>query len=248
MKIVVTMAGEGSRFKEAGFKVEKHEIVFHGRTLFEWAVGSLKNFYDYEFIFISRDFISIEDFIRKKTKDMGIKKVQLKIIKNITRGQAETALLAEEFFEDDDSLIIYNIDTHINPDYLKPNIIRGDGWLPVFYAKGTKWSFVQADDNNLVSRTTEKIRISDNCSVGLYYFSSLSVFKNSINLYYKNPENTFSDLTEWYIAPLYNILIANGSKTYMYKLPTESVIVLGTPEDLISAEGRFANGDNSNNK
>lgn len=247
MKIIITMAGKGSRFKEAGFKTEKHEIVFCNKTLFEWAVESLKNFYDYEFIIISRDFNYIEDFVFKKSKNIGLKKMHLKIIQDITRGQAETALLAEEFFKDDDSLIIYNIDTYIDPDYLKPEMIKGDGWLPVFSAEGSKWSFVQADKQNLVTKTTEKIRISDNCSVGLYYFSSFSKYKRIVETYYTNSKNNLSSPSEWYIAPLYNLLIAEGNEIYMHRLPKESVIVLGTPEDLISAKWRLENGDNSRN-
>lgn len=247
MKIIITMAGKGSRFKEAGFKEEKHEIVFHGKTLFEWAIESLRNFYEYEFIFISRDFKLIEDFIRKKSENINIKKINLKIIHNVTRGQAETALLAEEFLQENDSIIIYNIDTYIDPDYLKPEMIKGDGWIPVFSAEGTKWSFVQADEHSLVSKTTEKIKISDNCSVGLYYFSSFSKFKSSLNKYL-NLENKLSSSNELYIAPLYNVLIAEGNKIYMHKLPKESVVVLGTPEDLISAKWRLVNGDNSRNK
>jgi len=248
MKILVTMAGKGSRFKEAGFNVEKHEIIFHGKTLFEWAVESLKNFYHFDFIFLSRDFNSIEKFVHNKSKDMGLKKVNIKIIDTITRGQAETALLAEDFFENDDSFIIYNIDTHIDPDYLKPEVIRGDGWLPVFSAEGAKWSFVQADKQGLVSKTTEKIRISDNCSVGLYYFSSFYKFKNIVDAYYRSSIHDSCISNEWYVAPLYNLLIEDGSKIYMHKLPAESVIVLGTPEDLVEAEWRLKNGNNSRDK
>ena len=56
MKIIITMAGQGSRFKETGIECPKHEIVARDKTLFEWSVESLKDFFeDSQFIFITRD-------------------------------------------------------------------------------------------------------------------------------------------------------------------------------------------------
>ena len=46
MNIVVTMSGEGRRFKDIGFDIPKHEIEVKGKTLFEWAILSLTNFFD----------------------------------------------------------------------------------------------------------------------------------------------------------------------------------------------------------
>lgn len=242
MKILITMAGTGSRFKKAGYDIEKHEIIFHGKTLFEWAIESLKNFKDSEFIFITRNFNYIEKFIYDKTRSVGLNKINVKIIDTITKGQAETALLAKEFFNDDDSLLIYNIDTYINPECLKLQMIKGDGWIPVFSSEGDKWSFVEADNDNLVIRTTEKVRISDNCSVGLYYFSSFLQYQSCTYKYYRDSGKP-QESKEWYVAPLYNELINSGNKVYMHKLPKKEVIVLGTPEDLIIAEERLKDGD-----
>ena len=52
MKIIITMAGEGSRFKKIGIKKSKYEIVARDKTLFEWSMLSLSDFFSEEFIFI----------------------------------------------------------------------------------------------------------------------------------------------------------------------------------------------------
>ncbi|MFX1294030.1 MAG: hypothetical protein ACFFD2_04125, partial [Promethearchaeota archaeon] len=132
MKIILTMAGLGSRFKKAGIREEKHEIKFMGKTLFEWALNSLVNFREYEFIFITRNFKNIKNFIQNIANKLEIFNLNIKIINYSTRGQAETALLAKQFFKDDDSLFIYNNDTHVDSEYLKPEFIKGNGWIPVF--------------------------------------------------------------------------------------------------------------------
>ena len=41
MTVIITMAGAGSRFKKAGYKVPKYMIEVKGKTLFEWSMDSL---------------------------------------------------------------------------------------------------------------------------------------------------------------------------------------------------------------
>ena len=50
MNIIITMAGEGKRFKDIGYDVPKHLIKAKGKTLFEWSILSLSNFFDNNFI------------------------------------------------------------------------------------------------------------------------------------------------------------------------------------------------------
>lgn len=235
MKVVITMAGQGVRFKEKGYTVEKYEIPFHGKTLFEWSIVSLVNFRKSEFIFVARDTPRVRDFIKEKCRQYGIKRVRVKILDSSTRGQAETAMLAGEFFDEDDSVIIFNIDTHVSPEQLKPRSIRGNGWIPVFSAPGDRWSFVETVGDGMVLRTTEKVRISNKCCIGLYYFDSFRKFEKLVRA-----RAVSSSEGEWYIAPLYNDFIEDGNKVYVDVIPSECVVVLGTPEDIAEAERRLS--------
>lgn len=233
MKVIMTMAGLGARFKDAGYTQEKYEIVFHGKPLFDWALESLSAFRDFEFIFIARDSPHVKEFILERTDLLGFRKIKIKTLTHLTRGQAETAALASEFFEPDDSMIIYNTDTHVKPGTLRPEQIKGNGWVPVFSASGDKWSFVEADVDGTVKRTTEKVRVSDYCSIGLYYFDSFQKFWKLVGDLQAGNSNKAK---EWYIAPLYNEFIRLGNEVYFHEIPKKQVMVLGTPEDLIAAE------------
>lgn len=227
MKILLTMAGLGSRFKSAGYQQEKHEIVFRGHTLLDWSLVSLSNFRDSELILIARDQSGIRETLRASANALGFKHFEVLTIDSPTRGQAETASLAKPFFDEDDSILIFNTDTYLEPSSISQHAIQGEGWIPTFEAPGDKWSFVEAMESGEVIRTTEKVRISDHCSVGLYYFASFHGFCNLVE--------SSNQIGELYVAPLYNEWIAAGHKTYIYELPGSAVTVLGTPEDLAAA-------------
>ena len=53
---------------------------------------------------------------------------------------------------------------------IKYKDICGDGFIPCFKAEGTHWSFVKLNDTGKAVEVREKERISDNCTIGLYYF------------------------------------------------------------------------------
>jgi len=237
------MAGFGSRFRNVGYEGEKFELVFHNRTLFEWALSSLRNFFDKDFVFITRNNPHVRHFIDAKTADLGITHYTVLILDHPTRGQAETAIMATPLFCRDESILVYNIDTYINPDYLSPSMIHGAGWIPVFSSSGDHWSFVQADSDGRALKVTEKVRISDNCSLGLYYFESFYYFQDLVGRY--NAQDPLrSSHKEWFIAPLYNYLIKEGREVYIQSIPPEQVLVLGTPDELVAAEERLKHGHN----
>lgn len=230
MKILLTMAGFGSRFKAAGYSEEKYAIQFRGHSLLEWSLASLANFRQSELVLVTRDFPDIRTYAAQCATKLGFQHHQIIVLEEPTKGQAETAAFAAKAFEKDDSILIFNTDTYIDPMFLKPEDIRGGGWVPTFSAEGDKWSFAEADDNGKVTRMTEKVRISDHCSVGLYYFSSFREFQQLTQ--HAEFEN------ELYVAPLYNPWIAQGHETFIHSLPTEAVTVLGTPEDLQAANDK----------
>ena len=117
MQIVITMAGLGSRFKKAGYKMPKYEIEVRGKSLFAWSMESLTGFFspqnDYYFIVRRED--NAGDFIRREWESLTGSSERVKIIEldSMTDGQATTAMLAAPYWNKDDSLLIYNIDTYV---------------------------------------------------------------------------------------------------------------------------------------
>ena len=234
MQIVITMAGIGSRFKKAGYKVPKYEINVHGRSLFAWSMESLEGYglYENDAYFIVRGEDGARDFILNEWEKCGgnVSNAHVVEIDAQTDGQATTAMLASNFWKKDDELLIYNIDTYVEAGNLKKEDISGDGFIPCFKAEGEHWSFVALDDAGDATEVREKRRISDNCTLGAYYFSSCALYERMYNEYYSDEKNM--EKGEKYVAPLYNYMIEKGMKVRICLVDAKAVHVLGTPEEL----------------
>ena len=234
MQIVITMAGLGTRFKNAGYTMPKYEIVVHGRTLFAWSMESLKGYFspDNDYYFIVRKEDNAGDFIRKEWNAIaGIcERANIIEIDHMTDGQATTAMLAAKYWKKDDSLLVYNIDTYVEAGELRASDLTGDGFIPCFSAPGDHWSFVETDEDGNAVCVREKQRISDNCTLGAYYFATCELFEQMYDDYYRGDSNM--EKGEKYIAPLYNHMISKGMKVRICLVDADSVHVLGTPEEL----------------
>lgn len=229
MNIVVTMGGLGSRFKNAGYTVPKYEIKAKGKTLFTWSMLSLKAFRDALFIFLVRREDDAKIFIQEECKGLGIQPTIIEIEK-LTRGQAETAMLAESVWDEDAPVLIYNIDTYVEPGCMTPAVLRGDGFIPCFRAEGTHWSFVRLDETGKAIEVREKVRISDHCSIGAYYFASAALYREIYQAFYE--QSGHLENGERYVAPMYNYMIEHGKEVYIQNIPSNRVHVLGTPDEV----------------
>ena len=231
MNIVITMAGAGTRFRKAGYTVPKYQIEAHSKTLFEWAMLSLEDFRspDNRYIFIVRQEDKAEEFISKQCSTMKLDNYAVLQLETGTDGQATTVMKAIPYCYIDEPLLIYNIDTFVEPGEMKVSDIVGDGFIPCFKAPGDHWSFVKLGEKGKVVEVREKERISENCTLGAYYFNSCSLYTRLYHEYYG--QQTQED-TEKYVAPLYNKLILEGGEVLISIVPYDRVHVLGTPEEL----------------
>jgi hypothetical protein len=232
--IIVTMAGDGERFRREGYRVPKFRIEAKGRSLFHWAVVSLSNFWsdDDQMVFVCRREHDPATFLERECGRLGIRNYDVLLLDAATDGQATTALRGGAAVRDPARpVLIYNIDTHVTPGELRPEDVRGDGWIPCFPGEGTAWSFADAGPDGLVRRVAEKVRISSLATIGLYWFSSFARFEQ---LY----ENRFRTARsgEKYIAPMYNTLIAEGGAVYVQSIPAAAVRPLGTPAEVRAFE------------
>lgn len=241
--IVIPMAGLSSRFKNAGYDKPKYMLDLAGNTLFDLSISSFNKYFQTEkFIFIIRDIDGTFEFVRTSCLKLNIKNFEIVVLKENTKGQAETVAIAlnEQKVKNGERVIIFNIDT-FRPNYTFPDVKKEyDGYLEVFRGEGEHWSFIEIleSDHLLVKRTTEKERISDLCSTGLYYFRNVELFINAFNKYKDLPIEKWSK-GELYIAPLYNILISSGMRIGYEIIEDKDVIFCGTPAEYIECQKSY---------
>ncbi len=237
LEVVITMAGAGSRFRKAGFDMPKYMIEARGRTLFQWSMDSLSDMFDKAsgWTFVVQRSDCSKGFIEEHCRNVGIDKIEIIELDGLTDGQATTCMHAVEGLDCSSSVLVYNIDTYVEPGSLLCSELIGDGSIPCFRGPGDHWSFVRVNDSGHAIEVKEKVRISDYCSIGAYWFSSARLFSD---LY----SRTSMAFNERYIAPMFNVMINDGLDVSVPIIGTSKVHVLGTPEELIEFDPDIRRG------
>lgn len=237
INIVIPMAGAGSRFFKAGYTEPKYLIKVNDKMLLEHSLAGLPLHAAKKIFFVALqqhvNEFSLSDVLSNL---LGKNLFEIITVPQITRGQAETVLACANKIDTSDDLMIFNIDTFYvskhQDELLSDSQKKHDGFLGAFKAEGSKWSFAETDDQGFVTRTTEKVKISEHALTGLYHFSKGSDFVSVAKECIRDNETSAG---EYYIAPMYNRLIAAGKKFVLDHV--DKFIPLGTPEDISDAKG-----------
>ena len=187
MLIVIPMAGESSRFLKEGYTLPKYMLYAADKSLFNISISSFRGYFKAaSFLFICRSSFGSEQFIQQECKLLGIERYEIVSLKQISSGQGETVKMGLEksSFSLEEEIVIFNIDTLRKNFKLANYPDNVAGYLEVFSTPGDNWSFVEVEPGtDEVIRTAEKVRISDFCSNGLYYFKSGILFITALNSY-----------------------------------------------------------------
>jgi hypothetical protein len=235
--IVIPMAGLSRRFTEAGYTLPKYMLQAHGQSLFAHAVVSFQAYFEaLPFVFILRDIAGTRDFVATECARLGVRDARIAVLDQPTGGQAETVALglAQAGVPRDEPVTIFNIDT-FRPGFRFPANFDAnavDGYLEVFRGEGANWSYVRPDapGSDRVAETTEKVPISDLCCTGLYHFRSAGLFHDCWDAF-RGGAAAGMGLREFYVAPMYNLLVRQGRDIRYDLIPTSSVIFCGVPAE-----------------
>lgn len=181
----------------------------------------------------------VESFVSRETQELGFKAQLGMITIPKTRGQLETAFLARDWTDKNEQLAIYNIDTAFVSSTLRARFTGSlpglDGVLGGFPPDGQmNWSFASTqwqDGELVVTRTIEKSPLPGFALTGLYHFSKADSFFSAA---FEELNEPVGETGEYYIAPIYNRLIAKGMEFVVDVV--DSITQMGTPEHL-----KFAN-------
>ena len=236
LHIVMPMAGEGSRFANAGWTTPKPLIELNGQPLFKHAISSVAA----EGIPMKYSFVVRHEHIEKYGIDVGIKsflpEANIFSVLKTTRGAVETCLMAESVIADDDAVIVMDCDLEfrskkfieIIKSILSQSVEEANGGALVsFESNEPRYSYAAVDIDGYVTRTAEKEVISNHALCGAYFFSTGRRFKQVAHQLLNEPE---FKKPEYYVSLLYNYLLANGEKVQLATM--EEYYSYGTPEEL----------------
>jgi dTDP-glucose pyrophosphorylase len=151
----------------------------------------------------------------------------------LTEGAACTVLLAENFINDNSELIIANSDQYVEASMTNfIDVMRSqnaDAGILTFKSNNPKWSYAKCGLFGRVTEVAEKLVISDQATVGIYYYKHGKDFvRYAKQMIAKNIRVN----NEFYVCPVFNEYIADDKRVYIYEISEKKMHGLGTPEDL----------------
>jgi dTDP-glucose pyrophosphorylase len=228
MNVLVPMAGAGSRFAQAGYTFPKPLIDVNGKPMIQVVVENLNIEAHYIFL-VQKD--HYEKYNLKHLLNLIAPGCDVVQVDGVTEGAACTTLLAKELINSDEPLLTVNSDQFV--EWNSNEVLYAwsadsiDGGILTFKGTHPKWSFAKLDDNGFVSEVAEKSPISDNATVGIYYWKKGSDYvKYAEQMIDKNVRTN----NEFYVCPVFNEAIQDGKKVKIKEI--KKMWGLGTPEDL----------------
>lgn len=235
LNIVIPMAGLGSRFANAGYTDPKPLIPVQGVPMIRLVIENMRPAQPHRFIFICQQAHVAAYGLQDKLSQWGGPGALVVAIDGVTQGAACTVLAAREHIDDDHPMMVVNSDQWCDvevDDYLATMASSGlDGLIMTMTAHDPKWSFVGLDAGGLVQRVVEKQVISDEATVGIYNFRRGADFVRAADAMIAAGERVNN---EFYVAPVYNRLIAEGQRVGIHNIGAEAAGMygLGIPADL----------------
>ncbi len=228
LNVLIPMAGAGSRFAQAGYTFPKPLIEVRGKPMIQVVVENLNIEANYIFLVQSEHYKTYNLKYLLNLIAPGCKIVQ---VDGLTEGAACTTLLAKEFIDNDAPLVMANSDQFVewnsNECMYAFSADSIDGGILTFKATHPKWSYAKLDENGFVSEVAEKKVISDEATVGIYYWRHGSDYvKYAEQMISKNIRTN----GEFYTCPVFNEAVGDGKKVRVKNI--EKMWGIGTPEDL----------------
>ncbi|MDD5699635.1 MAG: glycosyltransferase family 2 protein [Candidatus Nanoarchaeia archaeon] len=228
INIVIPMAGQGRRFIEAGYLTPK-PLLKLGDDLVIKHIIDIMRVPQAQFVFIVR-----QDHCDNFELDKHLLEIEpnAKIVRinEVTQGAVCTVLLAKEFINDENPMIVKDCDQIINwtPEHFFEFVERNkaDGAIVNIHTDKPNYSFSRVNSKGQIIETAEKSVISNHGSVGIYYFAKGRDFvKYAERMIAKNMRVN----NEFYTAPVYNQFIQDFKTILHY--PIAEMFQLGTPEE-----------------
>lgn len=227
------MSGAGTSFIQAGYTFPKPLIDIKGKPMIQLVIENLTPKFKHKFILIPKkehyDKFSLHQTFTNAAKGNFI---SLPII-NPTQGALCSVLNAIDYIYNGQELIIANADQIIDCDINKfidfARKTKADGVIMTFNSQHPRWSYARVDKKGRVLEVAEKRVISDQATVGIYYFKKGSDFvKAACSMIEKNIR--FNN--DFYVCPTYNEMILDGKSIINWEIKQSQMHGLGTPEDL----------------
>ena len=232
LNLLLLMAGSSETFAQAGYVYPKNLVEIHGRPMLQHVLENLARLtYPQEKRMIC--VVRRDENLRYHTNSViSLIDPEARIMEltGEAAGAACSALMAVDFIQNDDPLLIANGDQVLDVDLnamLADFDRRGlDGGVAVFRDIHPRWSFVKCNDQGEVIEAAEKRPISNLATAGFYYFRRGADFVAAAQRMILKGASVNG---HYYICPAYNELVLKQRRIGVCEIPKSHYWSLATP-------------------
>ena len=242
---IMPMAGLGKRFSDKNYNLPKPLIKINKKPMFLKAFESMPNSKSNIFICHKKliNKYKISKIISKKLK----KKFKLIKVNRITKGQANSCMLATKLLNNEDGIFIHSCDSSIKYDKLKLFHSINNFDAVILTTKPNKNHLSNINSYGWVSIRKNKIKKitckrkaslnphKDNVIIGSFAFKNKKVFDKIMKNLFKS-KKTINN--EYYVDMAFSHALKNKFK--IKNLTVKSYISWGTPKELKIWENKIA--------
>lgn len=206
LDIIIPMAGEGRRFKEAGYLLPKPFIDVAGKPMITRVMESITPSCPHRFQLLDRSTVGH------------------------TEGAVDTLLRAD--IDPDNPVLVANCDQLIAPGVIDRFLAfagADTARILTFTSTNPHHSYVTKDEGLWVTAIAEKQVISDEAVVGIYWFQSGQILLDYAN---KVIANNARFKNEFYVSEMFKLMTAEREAVTAIRVDNDQVVMLGTPEEL----------------
>ena len=242
INIIIPMLGNNKFDNNIEYQYPKPLIEINKKPLIERSLDSLRMILgEKRFIFIVNatdcQSYSLDNVLRLVAEPTSV----IIPLEKETGGAICSALMAIDYIDNNDPLIVLNSDQIIDYDLDKITndfVDRDlDAGIICFDSVYPKWSYIRLDDDDNVIETSEKRPISRNAIAGFYYFKQGNMFVSSAM---RTIERDARIDGRFYLSSTFNELILDDKKLGYYKIPTTDYYNFHSPQILKEYEKKLA--------
>jgi len=231
INVLLPMAARSEYFDPKAYPYPVSLIELAGKPMIERVVENLSQIIGgCRFIFVVKNDDCRRFHLDNTLMLLAPNESQVVRIEAETKGALCSALMAISYINSDDELIIANSDqlfSGILPDAVES--LRNndaDAGCICFDSVHPRWSYVRIVDG-LVIEAAEKKPISRNAIAGFYYFRTGHQFVESSM---RTILNDASVDGRYFVSPVFNEMVLNGSKIAPVIIPNEAYSSFYTPQ------------------
>ena len=251
--VLIPIAGQGSHFRDVGFIQAKPMIDVGGRPMILWvvenilpkAIGLRPRF---RFVVVVQRDEEKTPHIVERLREM-VPNIEVVYAEGLTEGAACTCLLAREHIDSSGPLLVMNSDQYVEWNEEQDSAafwrqvseeaaLGYDGNILCFKQPmelgDDKRSYAVTDSDGFVKNVREKEVISDNATVGAYFWQRGADFVSAVDEMIARNERVQG---QFYVAPAYNICVERGQRIRLSFC--RRLWGLSEPQDLV----RFLSGN-----